>query len=60
MGSVPSPEGRARIVALLLWAVLWFAIVLVIVMTWHPWVIGERRDCPAQQTTGWDGRCHQR
>lgn len=51
------PDPRARVIAAVLWAALWSAVITVIVMTWHPWVIGDRSVCPARQAAGWDGRC---
>jgi hypothetical protein len=50
-------DPRARIIAAALWIFLWGAVVMVIVMTWHPWVIGARAGCPAGQRAGWDGHC---
>ncbi len=40
-----------------LWVILWAAVITVILMTWHPWVIGSRADCRAGQRAGWDGHC---
>lgn len=58
MPSHDVPRGmRARALAALLWALLGIAVITVVMMTWHPWVIGERRNCPAGQRAGWDGHC---
>jgi hypothetical protein len=48
---------RARVISFALWAFLWLAVAAVVVMMWHPWVIGSQAGCPAGQRTGWDGRC---
>ncbi len=48
---------RARLAAYVLWALLWIAVLTVILMTWHPWVIGSRANCPPGQAAGWDGHC---
>jgi hypothetical protein len=48
---------RARTAAAGLWAILWIAVGTVVLMTWHPWVIGASLGCPAGQRTGWDGHC---
>ncbi len=47
----------SRAIAAGLWALLWTAVITVILMTWHPWVIGERKNCPPGQSAGWDGHC---
>jgi len=50
-------DPRARAAAAALWTILWAGVATVVLMTWHPWVIGSRSDCPAGQTAGWDGHC---
>jgi hypothetical protein len=50
-------DPRARIIAALLWLFLWVAVLTVVIMTWHPWVVGARAGCPPGQRDGWDGRC---
>jgi hypothetical protein len=50
-------DPRARFAALGLWLVLWIAVATVVLMTWHPWVIGARAMCPAGEADGWDGHC---
>ena len=51
------PDAQAHIVAAALWAMLWIAVIVVVVMTWHPWVVGANAGCPAGQHDSWDGRC---
>jgi hypothetical protein len=48
---------RARIAAAGLWTFLWVAVITVIMMTWHPWVIGARAGCATGERRGWDGHC---
>jgi uncharacterized membrane protein len=50
-------ERRNRAIAAGLWAFLWLAAATVVLMTWHPWMIGARAGCPTGQRAGWDGRC---
>jgi hypothetical protein len=50
-------DARSRAIAAVLWALLWFAVATVVLMMWHPWVIGSQAGCPAGQRTGWDGHC---
>lgn len=48
---------RARLIAGALWTMLWAAVITVVLMTWHPWVIGSSTGCPPGQRDGWDGHC---
>ncbi len=50
-------DPRARLASYALWTLLGIAVATVILMTWHPWVIGAHAGCPAGQVTGWDGHC---
>jgi len=49
---------RPQFVAALLWAALVLGVVLIVVMTWHPWVAGNRIGCPAGAAQAWDGHCY--
>ncbi len=49
---------RARAIGVLLWVLLWSAVVTVILMTWHPWVIGSRTGCAPGAARAWDGNCY--
>ncbi len=49
---------KARLVAGFLWIVLALGVVTIIVMTWHPWVAGNRVGCPAGTAQAWDGHCY--
>jgi hypothetical protein len=47
-----------KVAALLLWIVLAIGVVLIVAMTWHPWVIGSGAGCDAGKTRAWDGQCY--
>ena len=49
---------RPRIIALLLWAALALGVAVIVLMTWHPWVVGNRAGCPADTAQAWNGRCY--
>jgi hypothetical protein len=49
---------RPQLIAALLWAGLVLGVVLIVVMTWHPWVVGNRIGCPTGQAQAWDGHCY--
>jgi hypothetical protein len=49
---------RPRIVAALLWAALVLGVSVIVLMTWHPWVVGNRSGCPAGSAQAWDGHCY--
>ncbi len=49
---------RPQIAAALLWAALVLGVALIVVMTWHPWVAGNRAGCPAGSAQAWDGHCY--
>lgn len=46
------------LVARLLWIVLAAAVLLVVSMTWHPWVVGAHAGCAPGAVRAWDGRCY--
>jgi len=46
-----------KVAAALLWAGLCCGVVLVVLMTWHPWVIGNRAGCEPGMVRWWDGIC---
>ncbi|MGD0473367.1 MAG: hypothetical protein ABSB70_09110 [Candidatus Velthaea sp.] len=50
-------DPRARAIAAVLWSLFWLTVATVVLMMWHPWVIGAQAGCPAGQRTGWDGHC---
>jgi hypothetical protein len=47
-----------RVAAALLWSALVWGVLLVVVMTWHPWVIGSTAGCEPGAARAWDGRCY--
>lgn len=47
-------------IAALLWAGLVLGVGLIVLMTWHPWVIGNTVGCPAGTAQAWDGHCYPR
>lgn len=46
-----------KVAAALLWSALAAGILLIVMMTWHPWVVGSRAGCAPGTARGWDGRC---
>ena len=47
-----------KVAAALLWIVLGIGVLLVVAMTWHPWVAGSRAGCPPGAARAWDGNCY--
>ena len=47
-----------QIIRALLWAGLGLGVVLIVVMTWHPWVVGNPVGCRVGETRAWDGHCY--
>jgi hypothetical protein len=47
-----------RVAALLLWCALGIGVLLIVAMTWHPWVAGSRAGCAPNEARAWDGRCY--
>ena len=47
-----------KVAALLLWCALVIGIVLMVGMTWHPWVVGSSAGCAPHEARAWDGHCY--
>jgi hypothetical protein len=47
-----------KVAVALLWAALAAFVLLIVVMTWHPWVSGSTRGCPPGAARAWDGHCY--
>ena len=47
-----------KVAAGLLWSALALAVATLVLMTWHPWVIGSTAGCPPATARAWDGNCY--
>jgi hypothetical protein len=49
-----------KVAAGVLWTVLATGVLLLVALTWHPWVVGNPAGCAAGEARAWDGRCYER